>query len=567
MKTIRQIIAMSLCFSLSMSLTQAQPASDKRQEAQTTKTIAQDVLIIIQQEQVRFTAQRAVEEMRLQVFDQAGQLVYDSGAVTGPELTWVLRQPNGETVKSGLYAYTLSIKEVGKEAGAADARVRRGHFIVDRAKERDGQTDRLWITSQNEGGVGTELTVARNEGATIAGTSIVGERIGTKTEDETARNGEAESKSESKAAVTALTSGTGGRIAKFTSSTDLGNSVMTESNGRIGIGASNPLATLHIVSSDQAPPRAQSIGNGNFAAGWDFYHGTVGKGYVGVPGTDVGLAPGEMLVYGAPGTKTSLWSGGNRMVTLGTDGNILIGTDFSIGKLTVESPQGLAIWGRNDTSAGVGGYSRDGYGVYGSTHNGRGVYGQVHSGTGYAGYFDGKVHIRGNLSKSSGSFKIDHPLDPTNKYLSHSFVESPDMMNIYNGNVTTDAKGQAVVTLPDYFTALNRDYRYQLTVVGQFAQAIVLRKIKDNRFVIKTDKPRVEVSWQVTGIRQDAYAEANRIQVEEEKTGQERGAYLNPEAFGQPPEKGVMRARHLAATPQPEEKTGKEGAAAKRIAQ
>src|SRR5262245_3915752 len=166
MKTFTHVIVMLLSISLCMPLTPAQPTSDKRQEAQTINTIAQDVLIIIQQEQVRFTAKKDVEEMRLQIFDQAGQLVYDSGAVTGPELTWVLRQAGGEAVKSGLYAYTLSVKE----AGAETARARRGHFIVDRAEERDGKTDRLWITSQNENGVGTELTVARSEGETIAGT-------------------------------------------------------------------------------------------------------------------------------------------------------------------------------------------------------------------------------------------------------------------------------------------------------------------------------------------------------------------------------------------------------------
>jgi len=118
MKILKSFIATLLCISFCASLTQAQPAPDKRQDAQAANTIAQDALIIIQQEQVRFTAPSVVAEMQLQVFDQAGQLVYDSGAVTGPELTWVLRQANGETVKSGLYAYTLSIKEVGKEAGA-----------------------------------------------------------------------------------------------------------------------------------------------------------------------------------------------------------------------------------------------------------------------------------------------------------------------------------------------------------------------------------------------------------------------------------------------------------------
>ena len=164
------------------------------------------------------------------------------------------------------------------------------------------------------------------------------------------------------------------------------------------------------------------------------------------------------------------------------------------------------------------------------------------------GFFGGNLTVTGTLSKGSGSFKIDHPLDPGHKYLSHSFVESPDMMNVYNGNLVTNRRGVAVVTLPDYFEALNRDFRYQLTVIGQFAQAIVLRKIKENRFVIKTDKPNIEVSWQVTGIRHDAYANAYRIPVEEQKAPGEQGHYLHPEVFGATPEARVQPdgARALA---------------------
>jgi hypothetical protein len=140
-------------------------------------------------------------------------------------------------------------------------------------------------------------------------------------------------------------------------------------------------------------------------------------------------------------------------------------------------------------------------------------------------------------------FKIDDPLDPANKYLYHTSVESPDMMDIYNGNVTTDANGEAIVDLPDYFQALNRDYRYQLTVMGQFAQAIVWSKMKDNHFVIKTDKPNVEVSWQVTGIRQDGYANAHRTPVEEDKPAAEQGKYLHPTELGQPASLGVDYAQ------------------------
>jgi len=71
-----------------------------------------------------------------------------------------------------------------------------------------------------------------------------------------------------------------------------------------------------------------------------------------------------------------------------------------------------------------------------------------------------------------------------------------------------------------------------LTVIGQFAQAIVSEEIHNNRFTIKTDKPNVRVSWQVTGIRHDPFAESHRIQVEVEKTGKERGKYLHPKEYG-----------------------------------
>jgi collagen type VII alpha len=69
-----------------------------------------------------------------------------------------------------------------------------------------------------------------------------------------------------------------------------------------------------------------------------------------------------------------------------------------------------------------------------------------------------------------------------------------------NGNVSTDANGYATVQLPAGYEAANSGFRYQLTVVGSdFAQAIVYQEISNNQFVIKTDKPGVKVSWQVSG--------------------------------------------------------------------
>jgi hypothetical protein len=161
-----------------------------------------------------------------------------------------------------------------------------------------------------------------------------------------------------------------------------------------------------------------------------------------------------------------------------------------------------------------------------------------------AGLFQGDVNIIGNLSKSGGSFQIDHPLDPANKFLYHSFVESPDMMNVYNGNVTTDGAGQAIVTLPDWFGALNSDFRYQLTTIGQPAHAWVAAEVNDNSFVIRTDKPNVKVSWQVTGIRHDAWANAHRIPVEADKDKADQGHYLHPELFDHAGEPSIAEMHH-----------------------
>jgi len=152
----------------------------------------------------------------------------------------------------------------------------------------------------------------------------------------------------------------------------------------------------------------------------------------------------------------------------------------------------------------------------------------------------GNLNVGGTLTKGAGAFKIDHPLDPENKYLIHSFVESPDMMNIYNGNVVTDGNGKATVQLPDYFEALNMDFRYQLTVIGTFAQAIISREVSNNNFEIATNQPNVKVSWQVTGIRHDAYAEKNRLPNSVEKEAANKGKYLHPEAFNQPKSKGIF---------------------------
>jgi len=161
------------------------------------------------------------------------------------------------------------------------------------------------------------------------------------------------------------------------------------------------------------------------------------------------------------------------------------------------------------------------------------------SSAGPAAFLDGPVTVTGFLTKGGGGFKIDHPLDPENKYLNHSFVESPDMKNIYDGTVTLDVRGEALIELPSWFEALNRDFRYQLTCVGGYAPVYVAERLQNNRFRIAGGTPSLEVSWQITGIRKDAFANANRLVVEEPKIGAERGRYLHPEAFGLSKQEGI----------------------------
>ncbi len=225
-----------------------------------------------------------------------------------------------------------------------------------------------------------------------------------------------------------------------------------------------------------------------------------------------------------------------------------------------ESNWGLGVFGLASDTTGTGetygvmGQSRSptGVGVSGfataSTGKNYGVMGITSSDDGYAGFFVGDVEVQGNLTKSGGWFKIDHPLDPENKYLYHSFVESPDMKNIYDGVVTLDARGEAVVELPEWFEALNRDFRYQLTPIGASMPGLyIAQEVQDNQFAIGGGVAGARVSWLVTGIRHDPWAEQNRIPIEQDKPTDEQGTYLYPEGYGQPQEMGLdyQRDAHL----------------------
>jgi hypothetical protein len=330
------------------------------------------------------------------------------------------------------------------------------------------------------------------------------------------------------------------------------DSIIQESGSTLSVAGSASL-TGSISASTTSSSSAAVVGYDNTSGGSAAVSGTstngtgvVATGVTGLLGTGAGedgvgvSASGNLGVY-ANGIAAGVYGVSTTSTgVIGTSTNYIgvYGSGGSTG-VTGVSSSGPGVVAQSDTAWAV-----DAYGTSTAT----GVL--AGSASGWAAWFNGNVDVDGNLSKAGGSFKIDHPLDPANKYLYHSFVESPDMMNIYNGNVMTDAQGDAVVPLPDWFETLNRDFRYQLTVIGQFAQAIVASEIAEGRFSIKTDKPNVKVSWQVTGIRQDAWANAHRIPVEQQKPQLERGFYLHPELYGAPEEKGVLWARDPKAMKQ-----------------
>jgi hypothetical protein len=278
---------------------------------------------------------------------------------------------------------------------------------------------------------------------------------------------------------------------------------------------------------------------------------------------------GATAVYGAGGTygvygkSVTSYGVGVYGYASSTSGNTVgvYGQADSVGGWGVfgyvPNGQAIGVYGESDSSLGIAIQGRanahGGLGVMGvavpssgdQSVSSYGIYGRGDSSkNAYAGYFDGDVEIVGALAKTSGSFKIDHPLDPANKYLYHSFVESPDMKNIYDGVAELDASGSAWVMLPDYFEALNRDFRYQLTAIGQPAPSLyVAEKIAGNRFRIAGGAPNQEVSWQITGTRKDAYAEAHRIVPEVDKSEREKGKYLYPDLFDQPESAGMLYER------------------------
>lgn len=304
--------------------------------------------------------------------------------------------------------------------------------------------------------------------------------------------------------LTATASGIGLRV----NNTNTGVAIIAATTA-----AGNTFSTLQASTASSSTNASAIIGNSTGAA-W------------GVAGQVSQTATSQAAVYGS-NLRTS---GGHGVYGIGFNG-VVGQTNYS---------SGYAIYGENyDNVAPLG----DGAGVAGRGYYG--VFGEDRYNGTVAGAFG--VYSNGDFAASGGKlFQIDHPLDPENKFLRHFSIESNEVLNLYRGTAAFDANGEAVVELPDYFDAINRNISYQLTPIGGYAPLFIKTKVQDGRFVIGGGAAGMEVSWTVVAERNDPYYQQHpdKRAVEIEKREGQKGKYLMPHLYGQPQEKGMFSQRY-----------------------
>lgn len=291
-------------------------------------------------------------------------------------------------------------------------------------------------------------------------------------------------------------------------------------------------------------------------------YGIYGQGFNGGVGetNDAGGA-------GLWGQNNNGTGSGNACGVIG-DGNYGVWGQTSYGQagvfgLNTRTTGGHGVWGQGVNGVVGESVQINGYGVWGSntatTDPGTGVAGVGVTGVagqstntslsyGVYSYDDGGIYnqldVGGNFyAGGTKSFRIDNPLDPKNKFLIHYSIESNEVMNVYRGSVQLDANGQAIVKLPDYFSAINKNFSYNLTPVGAPAPNLYIKqKIQNGEFVIAGGTANQEIDWVVYAERNDKYMQQHPEyrETQPEKTGRYKGKFVHPQVWGQPASKGIL---------------------------
>ncbi len=319
---------------------------------------------------------------------------------------------------------------------------------------------------------------------------------------------------------------------------------VTPGYGKIGIHAKASPGAVAAIKAEATGATTAIVARAT--DGWAIYaEGTI----CGESSTSIGVYGSSYSTSGA-GVKGVAQAGSGTVHGVYGETRSVQGSGVS-GFATAATGPALGVYGQSDSDAGIGVFGKAAssvgstMGVYGLAPSsyGIGVYGANPATTGFGVYSYGRFAATGTKS-----FQIDHPLNPENAYLNHYTAEGPEPYNIYRGIVLLDARGEAWVTLPDYFEAINRDPSYHLTAVGApMPNLHVAVEIQGNRFKIAGGMPGKKVSWEVKAIRNDRWMQEYGYQTEQPKPPEHRGKYLHPELYGQPRELGI----HYRESPEP----------------